>query len=151
VELEITSMECVTKSFDELAAEDATEHADGQKEGARGGYPACVIPSKAAGGNYAMDMRMKLEALIPTVQHAEETDLGTEMPGIARDLKQGLSAGVKQQVVDDPFVLQHERGQFPRQCEDCMHIASGQQFPLTRLEPAHACVALASWAMPIPA
>ena len=49
------------------------------------------------------------------------------------------------------LVLQSKRGQFVRQGEDCMNIAGGQQFPLPRLEPAHACVALASWAMPIPA
>jgi hypothetical protein len=30
---------------------------------------------------------MKLQALIPTVEHAEETDLGTKMPGIVSDLK----------------------------------------------------------------
>jgi hypothetical protein len=34
VELERTSMECVAKSDDELAAEDMAEHADGRKEGA---------------------------------------------------------------------------------------------------------------------
>jgi hypothetical protein len=32
-------------------------------------------------------VRVQLQALIPTVQHAEETDLGTEMPGIASNLK----------------------------------------------------------------
>ena len=32
VELEITSMECVAKSGDELAAEDTAEHADGQED-----------------------------------------------------------------------------------------------------------------------
>ena len=151
VELEVTSMECVAKSFDELAAEDTAEHADGQEEGAPGGDPACVIRCETAGGNDAVNMGMKLEALIPTVQHAEETDLGTEMPGIARDLKQGLGAGMEEQVVNQPLVLQGERGQFPRQGENCMHIAGGQQLPFPRLEPAHACVALASWAMPIPA
>jgi len=94
---------------------------------------------------------MKLQALIPTVQHTEETDLGTEMPGITSDLEQGLSAGMEEQVVNKPLVLQRKRGQLPRQRENCMHVASGQQFPLTRLEPAHACLALASWEMPIPA
>jgi hypothetical protein len=87
---------------------------------------------------------MKLQALIPAVEHAEETDLGSKMPWIASDLKQGLSAGVKEQVVDEPLVLQRERGQFPRQSEDGMDIASGQQFPFARLEPAPARVALAS-------
>jgi hypothetical protein len=77
------------------------------------------------------------------MEHAEETDLGSKMPWIAGDLKQGLSAGVKEQVVDQPFVLQCERGQFPRQSEDGMDIASGQQFPFARLEPAQARVALA--------
>ena len=144
-------MEGVAKSGDELAAEDAAEHADGKKEGSPGGDPAGVIRSEAAGGNYAVDMGMKLQALIPAVEHAEETDLGSKMPGIAGDLKQGLGAGVKEQVVDEPLVLQRERGQFPRQSEDGMHIASGQQFPFTRLEPAQARVALAPWAMPVSA
>ena len=51
MELELTSMEGVAKSGDELAAEDAAEHADGQEEGAPGGDPAGVIRSEAAGGN----------------------------------------------------------------------------------------------------
>jgi hypothetical protein len=48
---------------------------------------------------------MELQALIPTVEHAEEADLGTEMPWITSDFKQGLSAGMEQQVVDQPLVL----------------------------------------------
>ena len=50
-----------------------------------------------------------------------------------------------------PLVLQCERGQFARQSEDGMDVAGGQQFPLARLEPASARVALASWAMPVSA
>lgn len=73
-----------------------------------------MIGSETAGGNDTMGVRMKLQALIPTVEHAEETDLGAEMSRIASDLKQGLGAGVKEQVVDEPLVLQCERGQFPR-------------------------------------
>ena len=96
-----------------------------------------------------MNMGMKLQALVPAMEHAEEADLGTKMPWITSDFKQGLSAGMKQQVVDQPFVLQGKRCQFPRQSKDCVDIASGQQFPFARLEPAHARVALASWAMPV--
>ncbi len=81
-------------------------------------------------------MRVQLQVLIPAVEHAEETDFGSKVPWIASDLKQGLSAGVKEQVVDQSFVLQCERGQFPRQSEHGVYIASGQQFPLARLEPA---------------
>jgi hypothetical protein len=94
---------------------------------------------------------MKLQALIPTMEHAEETDLGSKMPGIAGDLKQGLSAGVKEQVVDEPLVLQREWGQFPRQSENRMDIAGGQKLPLARLKPAQARVALTPRAMSISA
>jgi len=38
--LKLTSMECVAKPGDELAAKDAAEHADGQEEGSSGGDPA---------------------------------------------------------------------------------------------------------------
>jgi len=105
VELEFALVEGVAKSFDELAAEDAAEHADGKEEGAAGGDPAGVIRREAAGGNDAVDVRMKLQALIPAVEHAEEADLGAEMPGIAGDFQQGLGARVKEQVVDQPLVL----------------------------------------------
>ena len=109
-----------------------------------------MIRRQTAGGNYTVDMRMKLRALIPAMQHAEETDLGTEMPWIASDFKQGLSTGVKEQIVDEPLVLQCERSQFPRQSENGMDVASGQQLPFARLEPAPARVALAARAMSIP-
>ena len=65
-----------------------------------------MVRGKAACGKYAVDVRMKLQALIPAMEHAEEADLGSKMPGIASDLKQGLGACVKKQVVDEPLVLQ---------------------------------------------
>ena len=40
VELEFPSLKGVAKSGDELAAEDAAEHADGKEEGTAGGDPA---------------------------------------------------------------------------------------------------------------
>src|SRR5271165_5913323 len=70
VEMECASMEGAAKSGDELAAEDTAEHADGQEEGAPGGDPAGVIWSDTAGGQYAVDMGMKLQALVPAVEHA---------------------------------------------------------------------------------
>src|SRR5882672_10565708 len=96
-------------------------------------------------------MGMMLQALIPGVEHAEEANLGSKVPGIASDLLQSCSTGVKQQVVDQPFILQCERGQFPRQGEDDVHVAGGQQLSLTRLEPAQARVALTLGAVPVTA
>jgi hypothetical protein len=94
---------------------------------------------------------MKLQALIPAMEHAEEADLSAKMPWIASDLDQRLRTRVKEQVVDEPFFCNASGGQFPRQCEDGMRIASGQQFPFARLEPVHTRVALASWAMSVSA
>jgi hypothetical protein len=57
---------------------------------------------------------MMLQSLIPGMEHAEEADLGAQVARIGGDLQQGFGAGVKQQVVDQPFVLQREWGQFSR-------------------------------------
>jgi len=71
-------------------------------------------------------MRMMLEPLVPGMKHAEKADLGTEVARIAGDFKQGLSAGVEEQGVDQPLVLQSERSEFTRQGEDSMDVAGGQ-------------------------
>ena len=51
-----------------------------------------------------MDMGMKPELLIPGVQHAEKTNLCTEVSGIARDLEEGFCTGAEQEIVKDPLV-----------------------------------------------
>ena len=96
MELECACLKGGLQSGDKLAAEDRAEHFDGKKEGAARGDPAGAVRSEAAGGHHAVDMGMMLQSLIPSMEHAEETDLCTEVTGIASDLQQGLSAGVKQ-------------------------------------------------------
>ena len=108
-----------------------------------------VIWSEAAGGEHAVDMRMMLQSLVPSMEHAEEADLRTEVTWIASDLQQSCSAGVKQQVIDQPFILQREGSEFPWQSEDDVHIASGQQLSFPRLEPVQACIALTLGTVPI--
>jgi hypothetical protein len=94
---------------------------------------------------------MMLQSLIPSMEHAEEADLCAEMAGIASDLQQGFGTGVKQQLVDQSFVLECEWSEFPRQCENYVHVAGGQQFLLASLEPAQTGVALAPWTMSVTA
>jgi hypothetical protein len=149
VELECACLERVPECGGELTAEDTAEHFDGKKKGVLGGDPASVARSEAASGDDAVNMRMMLQSLIPGMEHAEESDLCAQVPGIASDLQQGFCAGVKQQVVDQPLVLQCERSEFPRECEDDVDIVSGQQFPFPCLEPAQACVALTLGTMPV--
>src|SRR5277367_1652766 len=85
------------------------------------------------------------------MEHAEETDLGAQVAWIAGDLQQSCSTGVKQKVVDQPFILQCEWSEFPRQGEDDVHVAGGQQLAFPRLEPAPAGVPLTLRAVPISA
>src|SRR5882724_3420630 len=69
-----------------------------------------MIRSEAAGGQHAVDMRMMLQSLVPGMDHAEEANLGSKVPGIAGDLEQSCSTGMKQQVIDQTLVLQCQRG-----------------------------------------
>ena len=85
-----------------------------------------MIRSETAGGKHAVDMGMMLQSLVPSVEHAEEADLGSKVPWIAGDFQQSCSTGAKEQVVDQPFILQCERSQFPRQGEDDVQVAGGQ-------------------------
>ena len=83
------------------------------------------------------------------MQDAEEPNLSTEMFGIPGDLEQSLCAGAKQKAVDFTLVLQRQRSQLMRQCEDYMDIAGGQKVPAARIEPAVRGVGLTLRTMPI--
>ena len=83
------------------------------------------------------------------MQDAEEADLGSEVARIASDLEQRLGTGMEQQVENNLLVLQRQRREFARHREDSMHVARGQKFLFTRLEPAYAGVALTAGAMPV--
>ena len=83
-QVQLATLESRSKSRDELATKDAPEYSDGKKEAWVRANPAGVIAGESAGGNDTVDMGMKLEFLVPGMEHAEETDLGSEMSGIAR-------------------------------------------------------------------
>ena len=67
-----------------------------------------VVEGQPTGRHHAMDMRVKLEFLIPGVQHAEEADLRTEVFWITCNLQKRFRTGAKQEIVDDLLVLQGE-------------------------------------------
>src|SRR5271166_4557844 len=133
----------------ELTAKNSTQHLDGKKERVAGTDPVGVIQRESTGRDNTMDMGMMLQPLIPSVQHAEETDLGAQMSGITSHFEKGCGAGAEQQVVDELLVLQGEWCQFPWQSENYVHVGSGQQLTLTCLQPAVAGIALAFWTMTI--
>ena len=55
-----------------------------------------MIRSETAGSQYAMDMRMMLQPLVPGMEHAEEADLGSQVAWVAGDLQQSCSTGAKE-------------------------------------------------------
>ncbi len=65
MELDPGSAESRLECGDELTAEHTAEHFDGKKKGVVGGDPASVVRSEAASGDYAVNMRMMLQSLIP--------------------------------------------------------------------------------------
>ena len=114
VEAQLAVVEGPFESGDKLAAEDSTQHLDGEKEAIARGDPALVIEGEATGRDHAMDMGMMFQLLIPTVEHPEEADVGAQMAGITGDFEQGLGADPEQEIVDDLVVLQGQRGKPPR-------------------------------------
>jgi len=79
-----------------LAAEDTAENLDGQKEGIPWMNPARIALVETPGRDDAVEVRVQAQVLSPGVQDAEETDPGSEMPGIGCDFKHGLGGGAEE-------------------------------------------------------
>jgi hypothetical protein len=133
----------------ELTAKKAAKYLHGEEEMVLGMDPARVVWGKASGRYDARHVGMSLPVLSPGMEHAPKADLGAERLRIGGNLRQGLSAGLKQQVIDGSVVLQRQRGQFLRQGEDHVKIADAEQFVRARGEPAVAGVGLALGAVPV--
>jgi hypothetical protein len=84
------------------------------------------------------------------MQDAKEPNLGAKMFGIPGDLEERFGTGAKEQAIDRTLVLQRQRGQLMRQCEDHMDVAAGQKIPATRVEPSITGVGLALRTVPVP-
>src|SRR6266478_5125536 len=137
-EAELPILEGLPEGRDELATKNLTQYRFGQEVVVRRADPAGVIERETSGGHHAMDMGMKPELLVPGVQHTEETNLCTEVSGIASDFEKSFRAGTKQEIVDHLFVLQHHWGQVAGECEDHVQVARGEQFSFTCGNPPFA-------------
>jgi hypothetical protein len=139
------------ETVDEFAAKHPPEHGNGEKEARVRSNPVGVIEREPARGDDTVDMGMKLEFLVPGVEHTEEADLGSEMAGVTRHFQERFGAGTKQQTIDQFFVLQSQGSQLRRQSEHDMDVGRGEQFAATCLDPAFAGARLTLWAMAIAA
>src|SRR3954454_25355910 len=93
-------------------------------------------------------MRVHLEGLPPAVQHGEETDFCSQMAGIGSNLQKCGGTGVKQQVVDDLFILQRQPREFVRDRKNHMHVFHREQFLAAFVEPLVAGTGLTLGTMP---
>src|ERR1700741_5147035 len=83
------------ESGDELATKHAPQYSNGKEEVWMGSNPAGVITGESAGGNDAVDMRMKLEFLFQGRQPVEKADLGSQMGRFIRHCEKSFGAGTK--------------------------------------------------------
>ena len=104
-------LESALECGDELAAKDATEHLDGEKEVATGVDPTRALGGEATGRHHAMHMGVEFKFLTPSMQHAEETDFCAEMFWIACNFDKCFRTGAKQEIVYGLLVLQRQWGQ----------------------------------------
>jgi hypothetical protein len=79
----MNSIASSVKSFcwqhQKLAPKHLGENCAGQEESwMAGADPTGVIRGDAAGGNQAVQMRMRTHLLIPSVKHRQEADLGSD-------------------------------------------------------------------------
>ena len=81
-ELEPAGAEGLLEQFEEEAAEQAGEDANGEEEAGAAGDPAVTVGSDAAAGDDAVQVGVKREHLPPGMQDGEEADLGPEVFGI---------------------------------------------------------------------
>src|SRR5580700_2353801 len=111
MEAQLALTEVAFQSDDKLAAKNLSQHGNGKKEARMRWNPTRVIERQSASRDHTMGVRVMFEFLIPGVEHTEEADFGAKMLGIAGDFEKGFSTGLQQQMVQDFFVLQGERGQ----------------------------------------
>jgi hypothetical protein len=62
-----------------------------------GRTPAAPVGGEAAGGDNAMDVRMKCELARPRVQHGRDAEFGPEPLRIVAEGEQGLGGGPQEQ------------------------------------------------------
>jgi hypothetical protein len=85
------------------------------------------------------------------MQDGEETEIGSQMPGIPGNGEQGLSRDAKKQIVELLLVVEHQFGDGFRNSEDHVKILDGQQFALPALQPPGARQGLTLGTMPVAA
>src|SRR6266568_1171426 len=151
MKLELALGEQLLQSSDELPAEDAAQCVNRQEETWRRIDPSGTIESEAASGNDVVDVGMMFEVLSPGMEHAEESDVRSQVLGIVSQFEHSCCAGAVEQIIEQSLVLQCKSGKLMRQREDDVEVRNRQQFRRARRQPFCARVPLALRAVPVAA
>src|ERR1700685_1772096 len=92
---------------------------------------------------------MMEQVLAPSMQHAQEADLGAQMGRVSSDGAESLGRGAEQDIVDEALVLEGEGRDLLRHREDNMEILGVEEFRLAVSEPLRTGERLALRAIPI--
>ncbi len=110
-----------------------------------------MIRGQTSIGHDAMDMRVPVQGLSPSVQNTEKTDFGAETLWIGSYFHESGTGSLEQEGEQELLVLPHQRDQAVGDAEDDMEVSDGQQLLAPFLEPLLACVDLALRAVAIAA
>ena len=116
-EIEIHAFQCCQ----ELTAEHAGKHFDGDEEFLSGWNPLTDLIQSTAGNN-AMDMRMEMEILSPGMQDFNTADLCAKIFLVPGQLRQRFSRTGEQKTIQFFLVRQEKRIQFRRNREYDMKV-----------------------------
>src|SRR5580700_5452206 len=128
------------EEFAELTAEDLIRKEEGILPASD---PAAAVGGEAAAGNDAMQVRMKMQVLTPSVQHGKEADGSTKVPGVGGDGEESFRSSLKQDGIDLSWILKCQATDLPWKSERDVEVRNGQQLRLPVGEPLGASGSLA--------
>lgn len=87
-----------------------------------------MIGRESAHRNGAVNMRVQQQVLSPGVQNTDHANLSTQVLRICGYLKQGLSTGSEEQIVEQMRVVQGQHIQLVGHAENHVEVVGGQEF-----------------------
>ncbi len=111
---------------DELGAEQTAEHFNRKKKLSPTRDPLVLVRSDSAAGNNAMQVRMMMEVLPPSMQHRQKPDPGTKVPAVGGNSQQRFGGSPKEKALNNPLVPQRQRRDQMGHREDHMEVLDRQ-------------------------
>ena len=107
-----------SKKREKLAAEQTAQDTYGKKEVVPACDPAQAVERDSSAGHDAVEVRVMMQVLPPTVEHCQEADPSAEVFPIGRNLQKSFGSRTEQQVINDSLILQCQWCQLLGQRED---------------------------------